>query len=141
MSSSSIRAQIDQVKRKLETYEERKKALEKIRKKLGGDFDNNVSAAQRHNSSLTSALYNGLSGGSLGVSRLCGEIDDEREKAVWSDRSLSSADDSMEREISRCQSEISRLESELTSLQAQLQAALEAEAQARREALASMLGL
>lgn len=141
MSSSSIRAQINQVKRKLETYEDRKKALEKIRKKLGSDFDNNVSAAQRHNSNLTAALYNGLSGGSLEVSRLCGEIDDEREKTVWSDRSLSTADDSMEREISRCRTEISRLESELSSLQAQLQAALEAEDQARREALASMMGL
>ena len=75
------------------------------------------------------------------MSRLCGEIDDEKEKAVWNDRNLSSADDSMEREISRCRTEISRLESELSSLQAQLQAALEAEAQARREALASMLGL
>lgn len=140
MSSSSIRAQISQVQRTLETYKDRKSTLEKIQRKLNGDFDDNVSTAQRYNSSLTASLYEGLSGGNLKVSRLCGEIDDVKEKPVWSDRNLSSADDNMDREISRCRSEISRLEAELSSLQAQLQAALEAEAKARLEALASLLG-
>lgn len=140
MSSSSIRAQISQVQRALETYKDRKLTLEKIQKKLNDDFDNNVSAARRHNSNLAANLYDGLSGGSLGVNRLCREIDDVKEKPVWSDRNLSYADDSLDREISRCRSEISQLETELSSLQAQLQAALDAEDKARLEALASMLG-
>lgn len=141
MSSSSIRAEIRQVKKELDTYEDRKKNLEKIKKKLGGDFDNNVSVAQRHNNCLTVSLYDGVSGGSLKIKRLCGEIDDVKEKAVWNDKNLSSAEDSVDREISRCRSEISRLEAEISSLQARLQAALEAEAQARLEALASLMGL
>lgn len=140
MSSSSIRAQIRQVQRTLEIYKDRKSNMEKTQKKLNSKFDDNVSTAQQYNSSLTANLYEGLSGRSLRVSRLCEEIDDVKEKPVWNDRNLSSADDYMDREISRCRSEISRLEAELSSLQAQLQAALETEAKARLEELASLLG-
>ena len=140
MSSSSIRAEIGRVRKTLNTYEDRKKNLEKIKKKLGGDFDNNISAAQRHNSSLTFGLYDGLSGGSLGIRNLCGKIDDAKEKAVWNDKNLSAADDNVGLEINRCRFEISQLEAELSSLQAQLQAVLETEAQERMETPSSLMG-
>lgn len=134
-SSSSIRATINKKKDQRKNLKNRKDDLERIRMRLNGEFDDDVSAARKHNAETVAYLSGGLSGTSLSVSTMVCDIESMKEQAVWSDRKLSSAEQSINQEISRCQTEIGNLDAEINRLEAEYRAAKERE---RRAALAAL---
>lgn len=134
MSSAAIRASISALKKKRDEYVRRQNAVQKVQKVLNGQFDDDVSRARQQNEQITGNLERGLKGGSLMISRLCGQIDAVKEKQVWNDADLSGVCTDVDGEERRCAAEISRLDAEISNLQGQLAAALRVEAEAATEA-------
>lgn len=134
-SSSSIRTTINKKKNQRKVLKERKADLTRIRTRLNEEFDDDVSTARKYSEKTAEYLSGGLSGSSLSVASIVCDIEAVRERAVWSERRLSSAEQSIEQEISRCQTEISNLDAQIARLEAEYEAAKERE---RRAALAAL---
>ena len=134
-SSSTISATINKKKEQRKALKSRKDDLERIRKRLNGEFDDDVSAARKHNQKTVEYLSSGLSGTSLSVGTTVCDIESMKEQAVWSERELSSAEQNISQEISRCQTEISDLDAEINRLEAEYKAAKERELRAALAAL------
>lgn len=134
-SSSSIRTTINKKKNQRKVLKERKADLTRIRTRLDEEFDDDVSTARKYSEKTAEYLSGGLSGSSLSVASIVCDIEAVRERAVWSERRLSSAEQSIGQEISRCQTEISNLDAQIARLEAEYEAAKERE---RRAALAAL---
>ncbi len=133
--SGSIRTMLNKKKNQRKVLKERKEDLTRIRKRLNEEFDDDVSTARKYSEKTADYLSGGLSGSSLSVASIVCDIEAVRERAVWSERKLSSAEQSIGQEISRCQTEISNLDAEIARLEAEYEAAKERE---RRAALAAL---
>ena len=129
MSSATIKANISSLRKKRDEYVRRQCVIQKVQAVLNGQFDDDISQARKQNEQITESLEKGLKGGTLGVSRLCGQIDAAKENQVWRDANLSGASADIDAEERRCASEISRIDSEISRLQTQLASALQVEAE------------
>lgn len=138
-SVSVLQRKVNDCKKKIKTWKERKAALEKVRRRLERDFDDNVSDVRKQCERLLSGLNSGLRGEGLRGMALNDSVEWNKEPQTWQDARLGSAESSLSTEISRCKGEIDSLEEQLRILERQLREAKEAERRARLEALTAAL--
>lgn len=113
--------------RELKTYKSRKSKLQDVKRSFESDFDGHVSDAIKFNERTEAGISHGLKGEELTVRNLCFDINNEKEKNIYSDSNMYDISANINSEISRCTSEIERLESEIRRLDRQIEAARDAE--------------
>lgn len=140
-SSSWLKTQRSGKVSERDTLVKRKKGVEAIIRKIGTDFDNNVTNINNMITYCSSLYSSGLKGRKKSISS---DIVSEKEKYDNNDTKINSSKTNLQNELNRCQTRIDTLNSEISSLDSQIRTAEHDEEQARKKAreeyLASLKG-
>lgn len=130
-SSSWLKTQRSGKVSERDTLVERKSSVDTIIRKIGTDFDNNVTNINNMVTYCSSYYSSGLMGRKKSISS---DIDSEKEKYDNNDTKINSSKTNLQNESNRCQTMIDTLNSEISSLDSQIRTAEYNEEQARKRA-------
>lgn len=140
-SSSWLKTQRSGKVSERDTLVRRKNGVDTIIRKIGTDFDNDVTNFNNMITYCSSYYSSGLKGRKKSISS---DIDSEKEKYDSYDTKINSSKTNLQNESNRCQTRIDILNSEISSLDSQIRTAEYNEEQARKKAweeyLASLKG-
>ena len=140
-SSSWLKTQRSGKVSERDTLVRRKNGGDTIIRKIGTDFDNDVTNINNMITYCSSYYSSGLKGRKKSISS---DIDSEKEKYDSYDTKINSSKTNLQNESNRCQTRIDILNSEISSLDSQIRTAEYNEEQARKKAweeyLASLKG-
>ena len=140
-SSSWLKTQRSGKVSERDTLVRRKNVVDTIIRKIGTDFDNDVTNINNMITYCSSYYSSGLKGRKKSISS---DIDSEKEKYDSYDTKINSSKTNLQNESNRCQTRIDILNSEISSLDSQIRTAEYNEEQARKKAweeyLASLKG-
>lgn len=129
-SSAELKKRKKKKEEEKKTYENRKKEVDKIIKKIESDFPSPIGKINSKIEECSSSYSAGLKGAKAGIAS---DIRDEWEKSASADSFISASSANLSNESARCQRKIADLKAEIDSLEREIKAAEERERREREE--------
>lgn len=119
MSVNQLKSQRKSIKSSINTFNNRKQAVQRIINNIDNGLDDNVSGVNSEIGKCLTELVQGVKGTSR-VTTVCNNLSSLTERYVGSDGCMSSCRGNLISEVSRCQGQASSLSSQVTSLESQI---------------------